>query len=77
MHFGGSRKEVSLHTAIIYSFNFQTSSIKPKSFCTTSSCLRHDAPAVWAHFIPIIQKTIKDNPFIHLTCSNIFPYFPV
>lgn len=64
MHFGGSRTEVCLHTAIIYSFDFATSSTKPKSICTTSSCLRHDAPAVWAHFIPLIQKAIKDNPFI-------------
>ncbi|PZC80151.1 hypothetical protein B5X24_HaOG215373 [Helicoverpa armigera] len=64
MHFGGSRKEISLHTAIIYSFDFATSSARPKSICTTSSCLRHDAPAAWAHFVPLIQKTITDNPFI-------------
>lgn len=63
MHFGGSRKEVSLQTAVIYNFYFAISSVKAPSTCTTSSCLRHDAPAVWAHIIPLTERAILDNPF--------------
>ncbi|KAJ2949449.1 hypothetical protein O0L34_g15365 [Tuta absoluta] len=32
--------------------------------CTISECLRHDAPAVWAHILPLIEKAITLNPFL-------------
>lgn len=63
-HFGGSRQQVSLHTAVIYTHDFATGSVAPTSMCTISRCLRHDAPAVWAHLITIIDETTKRNPFI-------------
>lgn len=61
-HFCGSRQQVSLHTAVIYTHDFAT--VAPTSMCTISRCLRHDAPAVWAHLITIIDETTKRNPFI-------------
>lgn len=64
MHFGGSCKEVSLHTAVTYNFDFAISLVKATSMCTTSSCLRHDPRAVWAHIIRLIERAILDNPFM-------------
>ncbi|XP_046972969.1 uncharacterized protein LOC124539689 [Vanessa cardui] len=64
LHFGGSRKEIVLHTAVIYAFDFHSSDIKPTSVCTVSECLRHDAPSIWAHLLPLIKESIKINPFL-------------
>ncbi|XP_047032108.1 uncharacterized protein LOC124638969 [Helicoverpa zea] len=63
-HFGGSRKEVTLHTAVVYTFDFQHSAIGTTCVCTVSPCVRHDPSAVWAHLIPLIDVVIKANPFI-------------
>lgn len=32
--------------------------------CTISSCVRHDAAAIWAHLIPLIQHALEINSFI-------------
>lgn len=64
LHFGGSRKEICLHTAVIYAFDFECSSVQPTSVCTASECLKHEAPAIWAHLIPLINKAIEKNPFL-------------
>ncbi|CAH2100821.1 unnamed protein product [Euphydryas editha] len=63
-HFGGSRQQVSLHTSVAYTHNFTFGAIIPISFCTVSDCLRHDAPAIWAHLVPLIQHVIEVNPLI-------------
>lgn len=63
-HFGGSRKQVSLHTAVIYTHNFDTGLVTPTSMCTLSDCLRHDAAAIWAHLVPLIEEVLKLNGFI-------------
>lgn len=63
-HFAGSRSQVSLHTAVIYTHDFTTGSIKPTCVCTISKCTRHDVPAIWAHLIPLLQEAYKQNPFI-------------
>lgn len=34
------------------------------SVCTVSECLRHDAPAIWAHLLPLISQTLNQNPFV-------------
>lgn len=63
-HFGGSRQQVSLHTSVIYTHSFSTGQVTATSMCTISDCLRHDAPAIWAHLVPLIEEVTKLNPFI-------------
>lgn len=63
-HFGGSRQQVSLHTSVAYTHNFTSGLVTPISVCTISDCLRHDAAAIWAHLVPLIQHVIEINPFI-------------
>ncbi|CAH2096342.1 unnamed protein product [Euphydryas editha] len=63
-HFGGSRQQVALHTSVIYSHDFSIGAIRPISVCTISSCIRHDAAAIWAHLIPLIKQALEINPFI-------------
>lgn len=52
-HFGGSRDELTLHTAVIY--HVKERKCTAKSFCTVSENLRHDAAAVWAHIVPLLE----------------------
>ncbi|KAH9639652.1 hypothetical protein HF086_009105 [Spodoptera exigua] len=49
----------------------------PKSFCTYSDCLRHDALGVWGHLVPIlkyIENTAPNTDTLHIitdsTCSQ-------
>lgn len=53
-HFGGSRQELTLHTAVIYMTD-DTSNLTNTSFCTVSENLRHDSAAIWAHIIPLLE----------------------
>ncbi|KYM96050.1 hypothetical protein ALC62_13300 [Cyphomyrmex costatus] len=53
VHFGASKTQLSLHTGV---FCFKKSQEKKcVSFTTVSECLRHDAPAIWAHLKPILS----------------------
>jgi hypothetical protein len=61
MHFGGSRGQISLQTAIIYIRN-ELGVTEPYSFCTASECTRHDAAAVWAHLNHLINFSFKKSP---------------
>lgn len=54
VHFGGSRNQVTLHTAVIYYKN--RSNIVNRSFCTFSESPRHDALAICAHLQPVIAE---------------------
>lgn len=60
VHFGASRSQVTLHTAVIY--YHINDELKSQSFCSES--LRHDASAVWAHLIPILQEIEAVAPHI-------------
>ncbi|XP_048001800.1 uncharacterized protein LOC125238480 [Leguminivora glycinivorella] len=53
-HFGGSRKQISLHTVMVYTHD-PDKQYKPQSFCTISSSTCHQPAAIWAHLDPIIQ----------------------
>lgn len=64
LHFGASRKEICLHTGVIYTYDFHRSAIGTTCACTVSQCLRHDAAAIWAHLVPMIKLAIEINPFI-------------
>lgn len=53
-HFGGSRKQITLHTGVLYLKN-SDGVIKSFPFCTLSKSLCHDAFAIWAHLKPIFK----------------------
>lgn len=44
-HFGGSRKQLTLHTSVIYFLDDENMQ-QVQSFCTVSECLRLDISAV-------------------------------
>lgn len=58
LHFGGSRRQLTLHTGVAYS----SEQTKPISFCTVSESLRHDAKAVAAHLSPILTYLLDKFP---------------
>ncbi|CAH2098094.1 unnamed protein product [Euphydryas editha] len=58
-HFGGSRKQLSLHTCVIHLIDPEVGIKKQYSFSTVSECTQHDAAAVWAHLIPAIGYVIE------------------
>ncbi|CAH0404869.1 unnamed protein product [Chilo suppressalis] len=57
VHFGASKPQISLHTAVLYHFGELDSTITP--FCTVSKNLRHDPVFICNNLKPII-KIIKD-----------------
>lgn len=58
-HFGGSKPQISLHTAVLYHYHDVGESDTISSYCTISENLRHDPTFICAHLLPII-KIIKD-----------------
>ena len=64
VHFGTSKKQLSLQTGAFYYKDTVSKEILCISFCTVSEHLRHDAAAVWAHLNPVmtlIKNTIPLN----------------
>ena len=57
-HFGGSRKQATIHTAVLYTVN------ATKSYATLSDSLHHDERAVWAHLEPILKELRTNCPQI-------------
>lgn len=55
VHFGASKKQVSLHTGAYY-YRADDGELKCVSFCSVSEDLRHDASAIWAHLKPVLEK---------------------
>lgn len=53
-HFGGSRKQISLHTVVVYTKG-ENGTPKVESFCTLSESLLHNVFAIWAHLQPILD----------------------
>ncbi|XP_064613992.1 uncharacterized protein LOC135477727 [Liolophura sinensis] len=49
MHFGGSRKQISLHTC------HATFKDGIKCYCTVSEDIRHSAESAWAHLSPVLD----------------------
>ena len=58
VHFGGSHKQASLHTGVLY--------IKDNTipFCSISPSRQHDPPAIWAHMDPVLQMIKENHPQI-------------
>lgn len=52
-HFGGSRKQISLHTVVVYKRS--SDELKNECFCTLSESLQHNVSGIWAHLTPILK----------------------
>lgn len=68
VHFGCSREQLTLHTAVIYYRSGET-----QYFCSVSNSLRHDASAVWAHLVPIlreIEETVPTVSVLHVVSDS-------
>ena len=57
-HFGGSNKQATLHTGVVYLFG------EHQSFTTISEFLRHDPSAIWAHLKPVLHELKRRHPEI-------------
>lgn len=54
VHFGGARKQITLHTGVMYIKNM-SGELVTHSFSTISESNRHDPGAIWAHLKPIFK----------------------
>nr|CAH7766693.1 unnamed protein product [Callosobruchus chinensis] len=63
-HFGGSRNQVTLHTAAMYHFSPEAQTKQVTSYCTVSSNQNHGPSAIWAHLNPILSAAKKDRPAV-------------
>lgn len=79
MHFGASKKQISLHNGAMY-FN-DGNSTQCKTFCTVSDNLDHQAHRVWAHLSPILEEAAKEFPdtkfvnfFSNSPSNNMYSY---
>ncbi|GBO02173.1 ERI1 exoribonuclease 3, partial [Araneus ventricosus] len=61
-HFGSSKKQLSLHTSVLYCNQQLENKTKPLCFCTVSENLRHDAAAICIHLKPILQELVVQVP---------------
>lgn len=68
-HFGGSRKQATIHTAVLYKAH------STRSYATVSNSLRHDERAVWAHLEPILKELRVTSP--QITVLHIISDGPV
>jgi hypothetical protein len=79
VHFGGSREQFSLHTAVCYSEQ------ATESFCTVSICRQHGPPEIMAHLKSLVsakmeQASVKhihfqsDSPLTQYRCRAMFAY---
>lgn len=59
-HFGASQNQITLHTGVLYIGSKE----QVISFCTVSSCNRHDPSAIWAHLSPIMKSIKQTDPNI-------------
>lgn len=58
MHFGASKRQVTLHTVVFYTGKNQTAN----TFCTVSDSLNHGPAAIWTHLNPILRKIKTESP---------------
>lgn len=66
MHFGASKKQLSLHTGLFYT----SDKSKGICFCSVSENLDHQSHAIWAHMNDILIKLASEYP--NVTTINIF-----
>ncbi|CAH2095385.1 unnamed protein product [Euphydryas editha] len=69
-HFGGSRKQITLHTGVMYTKNEGEDKPTVTSFCTISGNNSHNPVSIWAHLHPVISAIKADYP--HITTVHFF-----
>lgn len=62
VHFGASKRQISLHTGIYYYRQKTNSSIRSQCFCSVSDNLDHQSHAVWAHLDGILSELSRTFP---------------
>ncbi|CAC5405966.1 unnamed protein product [Mytilus coruscus] len=55
MHFGASKKHLTLHTGVFYT------ALSSQTFCAVSDSLDHNPCSVWAFMDPILDKLLQEN----------------
>lgn len=70
-HFGGSRNQVTLHTAVMYHFSAEAQTKQVTSYCSVSSNQNHGPSAIWAHLNPILSEVQTNHPTV--TTVHFFP----
>nr|CAH7750639.1 unnamed protein product [Callosobruchus chinensis] len=63
-HFGGSIKQISIHTVVVYTK--VGGKTVPKSYCTLSDSLNHGPAAIWAHLTPILNEYLNDGIILNI-----------
>jgi hypothetical protein len=69
MHFGASKKQISLHTGVMHYRGVDKNVTQNQSFCTVSENVDHGAHAVWAHMKPVfkmINDTLPNIDTLHI-----------
>ena len=59
MHFGASKRQITLHTGVQY-----LSNAEPVSFCSISDSLEHNPAGIWGHLTPVLDDLAKEHPQI-------------
>lgn len=62
VHFGGSHKQASLHTGVLYTTGEQVS----HTFCSISPSRRHDPVTIWTNLDPVLKVVRKRHPQISM-----------
>lgn len=63
-HFGGSRNQITLHTAVMYHVSAEAQTKQVTSYCTVSSNQNHGPSAIWAHLHPILSELKEKHPAV-------------
>nr|CAI5830940.1 unnamed protein product [Callosobruchus analis] len=71
-HFGGSRRQVTLHTGVMYRKSQNDEKRIVDSFCSISSNNSYDSAAIWAHLHPILTEKKYRTPE-----KQQFTFFPM
>lgn len=58
-HFGGSHKQVTMHTGVLY-----VGQRDPLSFCTLSDSRQHDPVGIWCYLKPVFELIKSDFPSV-------------
>ena len=59
VHYGGSHKQCTMHTGVLY-----VGQRKPKSFCTLSDSRSHEPTAIWTYLEPVLIDLKTEFPNI-------------
>ena len=65
VHFGGSHKQTTMHTGVLY-----VGQQDPQPFCTVSDSRMHDPVAIWCYLQPVLDDIAANYPAV--TNINFF-----